>query len=244
MSDYERYGDYNEVDEAPSQNKTLKIIKLVAIFLCFFVAAALLFRVFTFNYYPKSMKTLYFNDTLTAYYNVTEGDIGAESQTWRNYGYDDPDEGNFFCSNLVVIREAGQLQVTVRYNTALMDKLAVRHGIDAPSPDDTAIYSFSLAGLRASDEIAEDSEDAAKPIDSTATVARTDSFLMYRYMRLVFDGIDFGSESDGDNLEWLRLEIKVSGTKESEPYKILIYQNNEGYSKFEEYKLKGGEAPI
>ena len=38
MSDYERYGDYNEVDEAPSQNKTLKIIKLVAIFLCFFVA--------------------------------------------------------------------------------------------------------------------------------------------------------------------------------------------------------------
>ncbi len=243
MSDFERYGDYNEVDEAPSQNKTLKIIKFVAIFLCFFVAAALLFRVFTFNYYPKDMKTLYFNDTLTAYYNATGGDIGAESQTWRNYGYDDPDEGNFFCSNLVVIREAGQLQVTVRYNTSLMAKLGQRHGIDTPSPDDTSIYSFSLAGLRASDEIADGSEDAAKPVDATVTVARTNAFLMYRYVRLVFDGIDFGSTEAGDNLEWLRLEINVSGNKEYSPYKILIYQNNEGYSKFEEYKLERGEAP-
>lgn len=244
MSDFERYGDYNEISESPTGNKGLKIIKAVAVTLCFAVVGLLLFRLFSFTYYPKKMKRLYFNDVLTAYYNENSGDIEPLTQTWRNYGYDDPDEGNFFCDNLIIIPEIGQLQISVRYNTSLMEKLTERHGIGTPSPDDFSIYTFRLVGVRANDEIPEGTTDAGRPISATVEVPLTDTFLMYRYQKLVIDGIDFGTEEAGDAIRWLRLEIDIKGAKEgSEPYKILIYQNTGENSGLKTYELKKGERP-
>ena len=59
---------------------------------------------------------------------------------------------------------------------------------------------------------------------------------MYRYYKLVFDGIDFGE--DKDKIEWIRLEIFVKGQDGQAPFAMIpIYENNDGYSSFKELEL-------
>ena len=91
MEDIERYGDYNETDEEPSGEKSHigLILKIVIISVCLLVVGLILFRVILFSYYPKAMKRIYFNDTLTAYYNENSGDINAEiSELIKKYRLD------------------------------------------------------------------------------------------------------------------------------------------------------------
>ena len=80
MSDFERYGDYNEIDEAPEKSRVGLIIKIVALVLCFSVVGFLALRMISFNYYPKAMKDLYFGDELTALYERNGGNIEVLTQ--------------------------------------------------------------------------------------------------------------------------------------------------------------------
>ena len=111
MDDLERYGDYNEVDEPPAKSSASLIIKIIAAVLCGSVILMLGARIYIFNHYPRAMKQLYFTPALTEYYNASGGNLAAKTQQLL-YPYDDNDEGNFFCSNLIVVKEAGHLQVT------------------------------------------------------------------------------------------------------------------------------------
>ena len=246
MDDMERYGDYNEVDEPPKKSKVGLVIKILAILVVVAVVGTLGFRMFTFNYYPDSMKRLYFTDSLTAFYNEKNGSIGARTQELRA-AYDDPDAGNFFCSNLIVIPELGQLQISLRYNVSLMSALTADEDVDLtdPSPDDPSLFTFRLYKSG-------DSKVESDHLVGELVACERDSFLMYRYYKLVFDGIDFGSvEYDGegnvtsdDEIDWIRLEVFVKGYKKDEPYsRIAIYENHAEYSKFSDYKLSPGEAP-
>ena len=235
MDDFERYGDYNEVDEPPTKNRMLSFIKIICIVLIFSVIGFLAFRMFTFNYYPKSVKQLYFNDTLTNFYNEKDGNIGALTQSLRA-PYDDADAGNFFCDNLIVIPELGQLQVSVRYNTSLISVIEQELSLSGLSADDKDLFSFRLY-------MSGDSEDEAEHIVGRLDYVGFDSFLMYRYYKLVFDGIDFKMDSP-DKVNWIRLEIFVNGAADDKPYSMVaVYENNENYDHFKEYKLSGGEIP-
>ena len=91
MEDFERYGDYNEIDEPPSKNKMNLILAISAILVIVLVAVVIGIRLFTFNHYPKAMKNLYFNDALTEYYNANDGDIEVYTQDLRA-PYDDEDD--------------------------------------------------------------------------------------------------------------------------------------------------------
>ena len=233
MDDFERYGDYNEVDEPPSSGKALLIIKIVAAVICVAVIAIIGLRLFTFNYYPKSMRTLVFTPALTEHYNATGGDIGALTQNLRA-PYDDAKLGNFFASNLVVIKDIGELQITLRYNTSLKDTLATEYKL--PDFDVNGKEAFTFRLWRDSTEGNEDGFEVG-----TLTVADFDSYAMYRYFRLVFDGIDFSKDEGEDKIEWLRLEIFIDGIKE--PFMIPVYENNSDHSLFAEYELSGGERP-
>ena len=67
---------------------------------------------------------------------------------------------------------------------------------------------------------------------------------MYRYYKLVFDGIDLTAVGE-DKIEWIRLEVFVKGQKdEKKPYSMIaVYENNEAYSTFSEYKISSSEVP-
>lgn len=245
--DMERYGDYNEIDEPPrgKRNPVILIIKLLIALICISVVGILAFRMILFNYYPDSMKQIYFNDTLTEYYIAKDGNIAAETQNMR-FPYDDPDEGNFFCDNLILVRDAGQLQVSVRYNTSVFDTIYKKYGVTLDPAADSFI--FRLARDPRENPTTEDNaehndmtEVVAEPV-GTLSVNNRESFMMYNYHKLVFDGIDFESDSE-PKIEWLRLEVFIKGVDMEKPYKVLIYENNVAFSAFDSYNLSDSEVP-
>ena len=227
----ERYGDYNEVDEAPGKSPVLNAIKLIAIIICFSVVGLLGARLLLFNYIPASVSNIYFTDALSRYYDETDGSIGAKTQTLRAK-YDDAKEGNFFCDNLIVVSEIGHLEITLRYNVSLIEKLKEELGLTELPEDTGELFTFTL---RRNGEITESDNRIVGEL-----VARTsDSFMLYTYHKLVFEGIPF----DGDRIEWLRLEITVNGAKKPKTYMVAIYENNDTYSSFHDYTLKSEEVP-
>ena len=236
MDDFERYGDYDntEEDEQPKKSIGGLIIKIVAAVLILAVVSVLGARIFIFNYYPDEMKNLYFTDSLTAYYNQHNGDIGALTQQLL-YPYDDNDEGNFFCSNLIVVRDAGHLQITLRYNVSLSESMAKNYGLQDFDTENHEQFSFRLwrDGLTEGDEGCEVGRLVA---------VEWDSFAMYRYARLTFEGIDFAEDTE-EKIEWIRLEVTVDGAKKVEPFMILIYENHAERKLFEEYTLGKKERP-
>lgn len=234
MEDFERYSDYNEYedDEPQKKGRTLLVIKILIGVVCLLVAGLLAFRLIIFNNYPDSMEKLYFNDTLTAYYNETGGNIGAITQNLRAE-YDDPDEGNFFCDNLIVIPGINQLQISVRYNVSLMQSIKDEYGVELDA-DAEDLFTFKLSAIPLS------KDDGTAIATGRLSASKTDKMMMYRYHKLVFDEVDF--KLDGEEEIWIRLEIYINGVDMEKPYMVLIYEDT-AKAQFEEYKLSSEEKP-
>ena len=114
MDDLERYGDYNEIEEEniPKENKfpalTVKIlVGVLVVLVCATVGA----RLFLFNYYPSAMQELYITDSL-ADYASNNGNMELLTQKIR-IPYDHATQGNFFCDNLLVVKDAGHFLIDI-----------------------------------------------------------------------------------------------------------------------------------
>ena len=233
MEDMERYGDYNDIeyDAQKTKNIPLLIMKILTAIVCIAVIGLLAFRLILFNTFPSDTANIYFNDTLTEYYNSTGGNIGAKTQTIRA-SYDDPDLGNFFCDNLIVIEDIGQLQISLKYNVSTLTRISGElfggAELDSSSLD---MFSFRLV------------DNYGNVYDGVSTPVFR-SRAMYRYAKLVFDGVDFKGEVSGEAPEWIRLEILIDGVCEDEPYSMIcIYENHDEYNRFADYKLSAKEKP-
>jgi len=239
MSDYERYGDYNEVDEVPGKkNPVVTVIKILIGLLCLSVAGVLIFRIVLFNYYPDSMEKLEYTDSLNSYLEEN-GSAITETQKLR-FPYDDEDEGNFFADNLILVREAGQLQISIRYNVSLMNSIKEKYGVELDP--DADIFEFTLAKTQTG--YVEDEKDTQVPTESIGKLANVerDSKLMYRYYKLCFDNIDFGTDDGEETVSWIRLEVRIRGVEMKEPYMILVYENHESFAVFEELESISAEG--
>ena len=237
MDDFERYRDYNEIDEPPRKNIVGLVIKVAIVALCLAIALFMVVRVMMFSYYPDSMKKVYFNDTLTAYYNANGGKISAKTQDLRA-PYDDADKGNFFADNLIIIEGAGQIQLSLRLNTSIVDTIKKDFGADVEIGADT--FTFEL--YRDPRIEADDNLPLVPEKIGELTYCGYDSFAMYRYYKLVFDNVDLEYGLD-TAVEWLRVEISINGVKMDKPYMIAIYENHEAYSKINDYNLSRSERP-
>ena len=233
MEDIERYGDYNEIDEAPGGNKNpvATLLKILIISLCLIVVGVIAFRIILFNYYPREMKTLYFNDELTEYYKTQNGDIGATTQGLRA-PYDDPDYASFFADNLIIVKGVGQLQLSVRYNSSIFDTIEEKYGVRLDENAD-GLFTFEL------ERVPFDKTEEAHKIGELDYSAK-DSALMYTYYKLAFDGVDFYPD---ENPDWIRLKITINGISDAKPYYILVYENTDEYHNFTDYELSRKERP-
>ena len=236
MSDYERYGDYDEIEDdiPPSKSPVMLILKIITAALCLGVIGLLSFRMILFNRYPADIKDFYINDEFFAYYN-DKGEIPKiKTQSLRS-PYDDPDLGNFFCDYLYVVEELGQLQVAVRYNVSTVERIAEEKKISL-SADDENCFSYRLC-INYSDG-KEGSTSNLVYIDEVSDEVFDES-VMYRYKKLVFDGIEFVPDKNGDYPVWMRLEVIVDG----EVYSMVpIYENHSEYSRFAEYEISRQEV--
>ena len=233
MEDIERYGDYNEIDEAPggSKNPVAFFLKMLVIALCLFVVGILAFRLILFNHYPKQIKNIYFNDELTELYQTNGGELGALTQSLRA-PYDDPDFASFFADNLIIIKDAGQLQLSVRYNSSIFDTIEENYGVRLDEGAEN-LFTFEL-------ERVPFEEDGEATKNGELVYSTSDSLMMYTYYKLVFDGVEYLGEDEPD---WMRLKITLNGVANAKPYYILVYENTEQYSAFGEYKLSESEVP-
>lgn len=235
MADYELYGDYTEYeDDIPKKKGPVGlIIKLVIAAACLSVVGILGFRIFLFNYYPSSMKQLHFTEGLTEHYSEVGADMEVLSQSYP-YMYDDAEEGNFFADCVLVVRAAGEIQCTIRYNSSVFEKLSAKHGIEL-DPEST-VFRFTLER----NPLTED----GKPEEIGELVYDDQqSVVMYTYRKLAFSGIDFGTAED--RIRWLRLRITIDGVDlGKEEYLIPIYHDHEQFNKFEKYELSPEEVPF
>ena len=203
-----------------------RAIKIFILVLIFLVIAAFAFRFWLQSYYPEGMRRMIPTDALRDAYLA--GTLEAKTQEIR-IGYEDPDEGLFFADHMVVVPSTGSLQVTVRYNKSTLLALSERYGdgFDAEAEAPFVYRIFCSTGT------AEDGEtivgETYLPLDS-----RKDSFAMYYYERLAFEGVEL------DGVYWIRLEIYRLGEEKPEG-SIVIYENHEKYNKFEEYKVTSEE---
>jgi hypothetical protein len=229
VEDFERYGDYNEYeDDIPKgKNPVLTVIKILIALVCIAVVGVIAFRLVMFNYYPKNIKNIYFTESLTEHYNENGGDIEVLSQSLRA-PYDNEKVATFMCDNLIVIPEIGELQVSIRHNLSAFENIKADHGIELSDPEgDNFIFRLY--------------DNTGRVYEAPIYVDRASS-LMYHYYKLVFDGVDFGTEAAPTN--WIRLEVFVKGMdSDAKPYMIPIYENNEDYSKFSEYEIPKGVIP-
>ena len=233
MSDYERYGDYNDIEEdlPKSKNPIVVALKIMIFVICIGVIGIIAFRMIAFNSYPDSVSNVYFNEKLTSHYNEKNGEIEIKTQKLRA-PYDDEDEGNFFCKYLYAVDDINQLQVTVRYNTATVEKIENELGIQLDE-DSSDLFSYRL--------YASYGEETGRVIGELSA-EEFDKKLMYRYKKLVFDDVDFSLEEIGSPY-WIRLEIVVKGHDTDKVYMVPIFENNDKYSTFKYYKLSSKEKP-
>ena len=240
MEDMERYGDYNETDEEPGRKSPVGIIiKILIAVVCLAVIGVVGFRIFMFNTYPEEVSGLIYTDSLREHYEKTSGNIGALTQD-LGIKYDDPKEGNFFFDKVIVVPAADHIQLTVRYNTALYETIKTKYGVVIPEDADSAeIFEFRIA--RTKSGYIPTGDDERFPIEYVGTLGATAtaSSAMYRYVRVAFDGVDFGLDEGETAVGWYRLEIKLRGV-DMDPYTLAVYQYGE---ETKEYKLGKGEVP-
>ena len=245
MEDMERYGDYNEIDTPPSRSRGLLVLTILAGLVCFSVVLLLIIRIVMANRYPDFASTVLFDDVLSAHYNEKGGDISVLTQNIRTE-YSDAEEGNIFCDNLFVIKEAGQLQISLRYNRSVEENLKKKFGVTVDTSKE-GVFLFRL--VRNNPDAATADEFDQRCVLGTLSVQKFDTGAQYGYYKLVFNGVDFDGAAFGNTLpSWIRLETFLNtGDGEFHDDKVfaynLIYENNEVYSAFEEYELSEEEKP-
>lgn len=229
--DLERYGDYNEYEfDAPEKKGIVgRILKILIFIVCFGVIGILLFRVIINLYYPDTVNQYVFDEDSIAFYNENGETLPVKTQDLR-FPYDDANKGRFFCNYLYFVQETGSLQITLRYNDSLVKVIKDELGVDIdPSSPDT--FTFRIA-KNPGDSV----EEESIPVGYLGN-AIYDDYMMYNYYKLVFCDVDF------TDVEWIRLEIFVNGVEMESPYTVLIYENNDNYSTFEDYELSSEELP-
>ena len=140
----------------------------------------------------------------------------------------------------MVVDGADQLQVSLRLNVSTIEAIEEKCGLSGLSRDHLDYLSFRLVDMVTN----ENGEDEIRVLSEGQVVAE-EGLMMYRYLRLVFDGVDLFDRADGTAPSaWMRVDVYVKGAADSEPFTSLaVYENNAEYNLFKDYALSRKERP-
>ena len=232
MSDYERYMDYDGVHDddhllhPPAKwVVVLKILcKIFFALICVFVVGTLVLRMVLAGWYPKSAKQLKMTPALAALY-AEQGTLTAYTQDMIA-PWEDRTNGYFIADNLIVVKESGSVQLSVRINRQNYERIGAAAGQSEQQAIDGLYFTLYYGG-----------EQTAYSYAPTSVSVETKFY--YDYYKICFDGINLN-----DEIPWYRLNVHINGTADTEekPYAcILVYENNEEYSLFDPYQISRKE---
>ena len=165
--------------------------------------AALIFRIVIAEKYPdESLKVLY-TDKLAAYYEAKGGLPGAVTQDLR-VPYNTR-------NGAIWIPEAGNFQITVRYNDsslATVEKAYREMGKDVTlEKAEEGLFAYRLFVCYYDEET---KEATYRTFDVAAE--KEFSFTIYHYTKLVFEEIP--TEVGNADLRWMRLDVSLASQTE------------------------------
>lgn len=228
-ADYDRGDDDDELYPPPKWVQILKkCVKIGFSLICIFSVGLLLGRMALMGYYPAFAKQLYTTDAIRAYYQ-TNGTLNPLTQI-SVVKYEDRTTGFFFLDNIIVIKETGSLQCSLRVNRRAVEDIATHHGVEAPD-DIIQFLSFS----------AYYSDEKDIHLSYTPTHVEQKTQYLYHYYKICFDGVNLE-----DNIPWYRLNIHIQGKAdtEAEPAAcIALYQSHSEYAPLTPYKMSKEEWP-
>lgn len=206
----------------------------LAVCLCF-IFGAVIFRIYIAEHYPAETVRMVFTDPLTAHYKADPEGFTAKTQNIR-FPYDSGEDGNFFASGLIVVPDADNLQVTVRYNESTLPKVAAFYKLATTPEAREGLFRYTLTASY------NETEDGEEYRTYASSYLHEDAAYMYHYGKLVFDGVDF------EGAVWMRIDIYLVG-QETPFGHICVYEAkaSDGQSiiemPFEEYTVAKEDLP-
>ena len=199
MADYERYGDYNDIDDEKQvggRRPILRLLRWLVSATLFLFCGFLLFRLIVAEYYPRDLRSFRMTPALTEYAGTH--DLSPEKMKIR-VPYDDNTRASFIADNLVIERESGAVQFTLRLSKYTMTRLSETLGEDVGIKPDESRFIVRLL------------DNLGNRYEKTDQLGR--SYLWYRAVKYCFDGVDF------NGVAWIRADVYLASDPDaSEPY--------------------------
>lgn len=196
--------------------------------------AAIFFRIYIGEHYPKDTVRIVFTDELTEYYEGTD-DFKVYTQTLRT-PYDDNKNATFFAEGLFLVPKAEHLQITLRYNQKALNKVKEHYKLESLPEMDEGLFRYELRISYNTDESGNDYQTVPAAYLSESTA------YMYHYDKLAFEGVNFEGAS------WMCVDIYLDGQEEKFG-SVLVYEANFEYDGelypygMEEKRIPKGDLP-
>ncbi len=214
-----------------STRRTMRIIgvviKTLFSLLIFSVCAILIWRIFFSTRLPDSVADLHVNAPLAEAYRTHGDQLTLKYQNQFSMTYSEENAGYFGVSEYVIIPEANQIQVVLRYNNSTLDHMQKDFSLAQKPEKGSDILDLTLRQII--DLTPLDKEDNNDT--STLSITRhapshvtTDTTALYTYYRLVFDNVVI----DESDVSSIMLDIYYKGAldyNEKAYGALLLYDN-------------------
>ena len=207
--DYEKeYEEYAQQHMSRGRLLMSKIFKVLVRVFSFGIIALVLWRVIFSTRVPGDIKALTVNDAVMQAYEAGELDIYTQDIAPVNM--DGDTAGYFWACQVLVIPEASQVQVLIRYNNGTLRHIAQDFGLgeDGVPARDEDVLDVTLAVWVDPDPDNETTTDRELVRIQPTGEATADRTAMYNYRRYVFDGVD----TDVANLINMSVDIYYKGS--------------------------------
>ena len=213
------------------------VFKAICVLIIASVIGLLLWRIADSRTDPQPVKVIMVNDSLQAAYESNNGKLTVFYQDQSKYTQAEDNYGYFAATQCYFIKEADQLQVTLRYNNSTLKYLREDYSlINIPEREDnvfdiTVVVAYDLTPDNDSDNFGNDEESVRfERFYSTDMLSHQKT--LYNYRKLTFDDIKID-----ESVLAVYLDIYYVGDANynEEPYgTLLLYDYTEENI---EYKL-------
>ena len=180
------------------------------------VVALMLWRINTLERVPSEMQTLLVNEATHAAYVAHGEDMMVYTQekldpmTTNREAY-----GYFWIDQVLIIPEAKQVQVLVKYNNSTLEHLAADYELSSVPAREESILDLSMRIITdTTPNNLEDIEDEKTWIQETVQPQEdvvSGKKDVYNYRKYIFDGVEISSDTIG-----LKVDFRFVGAPESE----------------------------